>query len=415
MNIIPKWQRKVLSNGLKVLLYPRPSSMTTQLSAAINYGANSDPEENAGRAHFLEHMLAGGSFKRIDLSRQPEYMGGYIDFCTNPEYTFTTVSVLPNKISEASQIMSELLFDSSFEEEKFEIERQIILNEISEAHDNPIERINQLLRNCLFKKHPIKRDNTGTRKSVGELSRRKLIEAHNSYYTMANMILIFTGRFSEEKVDLILDDFDSKGKKEKAPIKQRFFEKDGIRRKITITKPGVSQTYLSIGARTVPSRHSDAPVMDLISTLLGSGTSSRLFIEVREKQGLAYDIPASHECGSDYGFFNIDCAVKPRNLTRTVDIVQKEIQKIRTESVEETELKKGKNIIVGEILREVDNPNFLPATLAECEILFNTENAIVEYLERINAISSDDIMMVANKYLVSDMLSTAILCPSQKS
>ena len=268
--------------------------MTTNLSVAIKYGAHSDLDENAGRAHFLEHMIPGGSSKRINISRKAEYLGGVINFFTYPEFTCGIVSVTPDKISEASHLMSEILFDQGFEQEKFETERQIIKNEIRRLDDDDSEIVNQMLRNCLFKSHPVRREIAGSRKSISELSIKKIVEAQSSYYTLSNMILVLTGKFSEKDVDLVLNDFSFEAKNEKVPTKQFSMEKSKTKRKITRSKPGLSQTNLSIGARTVPSRHPDAPVMDLITTMLGTGFSSRLFIEVREKQGLTYDIPASH-------------------------------------------------------------------------------------------------------------------------
>lgn len=119
------WQRRILPNGLRLLLYPRKSVLTTQIGVAINYGANMDSDLTAGRAHFLEHMIAGGSDKRIDLSRKLEFLGGIIDFETRPEYTYCYIDVTPEKISDATKILSELLFDSIFDLSHF-IKTEII-------------------------------------------------------------------------------------------------------------------------------------------------------------------------------------------------------------------------------------------------------------------------------------------------
>ncbi len=119
MNKALSWSRSILSNGLTVLQFPRQFANTTQLSVAVEYGSNQEPKENAGVAHFLEHMLAGGSSKRIKLSRSIEDSGGILDFYTDHEHMMTRMDILPGKLSEASFIISELLFSPDFEEEKF--------------------------------------------------------------------------------------------------------------------------------------------------------------------------------------------------------------------------------------------------------------------------------------------------------
>ena len=112
------WNRKLLPNGLRILLLPQPSANSVQLSVATEYGSNHDSDEKAGAAHYLEHMLAGGSKLRINLSRRIEELGGLIDFYTDYEYTMSSVDILPEQLKEASSVLSGILFSASFEEER---------------------------------------------------------------------------------------------------------------------------------------------------------------------------------------------------------------------------------------------------------------------------------------------------------
>lgn len=157
MNLGLSWERKILSNGLTVLLHPRSSGMTAQLSVAIKYGSNDDIDEKSGNAHFLEHMLVGGSQKRIKLHHEIEKLGGCSHFETSDEFTFSSMDVLSGRIAEASKVLSELLFDSAFERDKLELERKVIQNEIAEDHDDPQELIRETLIKCLFKNHPLRK------------------------------------------------------------------------------------------------------------------------------------------------------------------------------------------------------------------------------------------------------------------
>ncbi len=195
---------------------------TTQLSVAVEYGSNQEPEEIAGSAHFLEHMLAGGSAKRIHLSRSIENSGGILDFYTEHEYMMTTMNILPETLVEASIVISELLFNDNFEEEKFIQERKIILNELSEASDDPTEKVEELLLKSLFKVHPVKRPVGGFPKTIKRLTLEQLKNAHKMNYVPQNMILILTGNFSEETSRKVLEDF------EKQNYQEHRFKKDAF-------------------------------------------------------------------------------------------------------------------------------------------------------------------------------------------
>ncbi len=201
------WRRVVLPNGLRVLLFPQMSDLTMQVAVAVEYGSNEDSLNTSGTAHFLEHMLAGGSAKRIGLSRSIEHHGGSSTFLTTNEYTIGVANVVPERAAEASHILSELVFDSTFEEEKFDLEHKIILNEIYETLDDPNEKVNDLLRRCLFRTHPVRQPVFGYLKTVNQLRLDRIVERHQTYYVPRNMILVLTGRFFDKDVETVLQDF----------------------------------------------------------------------------------------------------------------------------------------------------------------------------------------------------------------
>jgi predicted Zn-dependent peptidase len=407
------WDRNILQNGLTLLLFPRQSANTTQLSISVKYGSNQEPQEIAGVAHFLEHMLAGGSQKRIELSRSIENSGGILDFYTDHEHMMSMMDVLPGKLAEASFIISELLFSSDFEEEKFGQERKIILNELAEALDDPTERIEELLLKSLFKNHPVNRPVGGFPKKVKRLTLDQLINAHQINYVPNNMILILTGNFSKEDETLVLKNF--KDRNFEKPLPRKIFPAENAKPVPLVVeeKSGIAQTYLSMGARTVCSSHHDVPTLDLMSALLSGGTSSRLFIELREKHALTYDVNSDHNKGVDFGYFSINCAVKDKNLEKAKRIILRELTKLRTQKVPVDELEKTKNLIVGASLRGMDDPQDCSEIIAYMEMQYKSENALVDHVTKVKAVSSENILEAANKYLREDWLATVILKPKE--
>ncbi len=405
------WRRNILSNGLRVLLFPRESANTTQLSVAVKYGSNHEPEEIAGSAHFLEHMVAGGSARRIHLSRNIENSGGILDFYTEREYMMTTINTLPEAVAEGSHIISDLLFDKCFEEEKFNRERKIILNELCEASDDPTEKVEELLLKSLFKVHPIKHPVGGFPKTIKRLTLNHLSNAHEMNYVPQNMILILTGNFSEKAAKEVLKMFECKTV-DKTPSGNMNPVESGKPKPLVVEKKaGISQTYLSKGARTVCTSHKDGPTLDLISAILSGGAGSRLFIELREKNALTYDVNSDHNMGLDWGYFNVNCAVKNKNLVKAKDLITKELSKLRLEKVPVEEIERSKNLIIADILRGMDNPQQSSDILAYMEIQFKSEKSLVNYIAKLKAVSSENIIEAANTYLDEDCFSTVLLKP----
>ena len=413
MNRSLSWERKVLSNGLTVLLYPRLSGMTAQLSVAIKYGSNDDAEEHSGIAHFLEHMLVGGSQKRIKLNHEIEKLGGCSNIETTNEYTFSTVDIFSDKIAEASKVLSGLLFDSVFEKDKLEGERKAILNEIADASDDHQEKNEEALIKSLFKYHPVKNPILGSNKKVKQVTLNDLEEAYTNHYNPKNMILILTGKISETDCETVLRDFQDRENSNSILRNNKKIEESKPRKEVIVKRSGLTQSYLSFGLRTAPARDIDTPSLDLIESILGMGESSRLFVELREKRALLYSFEVTNVTGLDYGYFSVSCPVGIKSLNLTQTLIRDELQKIKNLPTKQDELDKSKNLLLGDIFRAIDIPHELTQLLACEEIHFENQNSLVDYTNKINSLTELDMTEVANKYFQDKNYSTAILTPKK--
>ena len=414
MNGSLSWKRKILSNGLTVLLYQRPVAMTAQLSLAIKYGSNDDSEDKIGTAHFLEHMLVGGSQKRIKLHHEIERLGGASNFETSKECTFSMLDVFPERLPEAAKVLSGLLFDNRFEKDKLEHERKVILNEIAEASDDPWDKTAETLLKCLFRKHPAKNPIMGSKKTVRQTALRDIEEAHENYYSPRNMILILTGKYSDEAADSLLEDFQNRENSGSTSRQKRTIEV-GRPKNALMRKAGINQAYLSFGLRTPPAKDPDIRAIELINAILGIGESSRLFVELREKRPLTYDFDSVNVAGLDFGYFSIDCAVKAKSVEQTQNIIQEELQKLKNHPVPKDELAKSKNLLLSDVFRSVDYPHTLPRILTDSELYFENENVLVHYLDRIRSLSERNVTEVANKYFQESNYATVITTPKSNN
>ena len=408
------WQRKVLFNGLTVLLYPRPQANTAQLALAVEYGSNQEHEELAGVAHFIEHMLAGGSEQRIGQSRSIENFGGVLDLYTDREQVAGVVDVLPEKLEDASKILSDLFFGNVFESTKFEVEQKIILNELAEVADAPTIKVEEMLLENLFEHHPIRRPIGGYPKTIKHLTLPQLAQEHKINYGPQNMRLILSGNFNKKTQDNILGSFSNKEKTEKPSTPQVRSESNKPKGLVMKEKAGITQSYLSIGARTINATHKDAPVLDLIGTLLGGGTSSRLFIELREKHAITYDVNSAHCKGLDFGYLSVNCAINTQKATKAQKLILKELEKLQTTLVSQEELERVKQIMLGGILRGMDDSHDTLEIISYMDTQFGSELGLQEYVTNIQSVTSKNIQTAATQYLNKDELGMAILKPKKE-
>jgi len=406
------WIRKALPNGTRMLTYPKPSNLTAQLAVAVEYGANDDQDPQAGAAHFLEHMVPGGSETRIGLSREIEQVGGLAEFYTNHEYTLHTADVLPAKLARAAEILSTLVCNDAFQDGQFRSEQKIILQELAEAADDPNQQVNEMLLKNLFKNHPVRRPVGGNPKTVRCLSLAELTKIYLEHYVPKNLIVILTGNYSEEDARDVLQSFSQIQRKPSPEKQMRNAEVATPKRTTTKRKAGLVQSYLSVGARTTRAKSIDVAALDVLNVVLGVGASSRLFIELREKRALAYSVSSSQTDGLDFGFFTVDCATNQKQTKQATSVILKEFARLRNENVPEAELNKGKDMILSNIFRAVDNLEACPEILAFMEIQFGNENALAQYAQRVRAVTADQVRAVAERYLSEGSLSTAVLNPS---
>ena len=409
------WKRRVLSNGLVVLLYPRLSAMTAQLSVAIKYGSNDDFADRIGTAHFLEHMLVGGSSNRIRLNHEIERLGGIANFETSKECTFSIVDVFPERLSEASKVISGLIFDSSFEKDKLELERKVILNEIAEASDDPGDKTEETLLKCLFRRHPVRNPILGSKKTVSEITLPDIEEARGNYYCPRNMILILTGKFSEKEAKKVLEVFQDRNNAGSILRVNRSAEVCKPRRQASTKRSGITQAYLSFGFKTPPAKDVDIPTLELINAILGIGESSRLFVELREKRALTYGYDSVNVAGLDFGYFSVSCAVKSQSLNLTQSIIHGEFEKLKVNPVTNSELEKSKNLILSDVLRSIDSAHNFPRILTDLEMYFENENALIQYVNKIKSLTKQNIVEVANKYFLENNYATSIITPKTHS
>jgi predicted Zn-dependent peptidase len=389
---------KKLKNGIKVIYHPHIGE-SVAVNVLIGVGSFDDPKSYLGISHFIEHMSFEGTNTRsaMDISCSIEGLGGEINAYTTNEKTCYSIKVLKKHIDSSLEILSDIIKNPKFEEDKIEKERRIILSEISMRDDQPIAYQWDLFLNAAFNDSIIKIPVIGMSNTIKNIKKDDLNKFHKDYYVPNNMIISVVGDIKNpfSYIEKYFGDMNPKFLKNKRKINYSLLNK-----KISVKKKkDISQTYMIIGYPTIPIIHKDCLTLELIRAILGKGLSGRLFNEIRNKKGLGYDIGVHHEASPYFGFFSCYVSADKKNILKCKEIILNELKK--APYVCGKELIEAKNFLEGEVIFDNEANHRLADTIcgwAQADML----EKLKTLTDDINNISSKDIERVAKKYLTDN-------------
>lgn len=392
-----------LKNSLKVIIYPKKISTTT-ISVHVRTGSNNESEDILGISHFIEHMLFEGTKTRssLQISSEIEKIGGELNAATSNERTFFYAHV-PNKhIKKAIEILSDIIQNPSFKQKLIEKERKVIINEIKLITDEPRFHQWTIFTKNLFQKNPAKTPVYGKEETIKKITRKQILDYYRKYYTSNNITITIIGKTN--LVKLIKKDF-SKLKPKELPKPK--IEKEPLQHKPIIFKEKrpTLQSYLVLGYKTPTRLKKESYALDILENILGYGQSSKLFITIRNKYGLAYEIGLEHESKPDYGFFAAYANTNKKNIKRVVSLILKEFKNIQ--NLTEKELQEAKSSIEGLYILTKDDPKKFSDFLGFWDRVKNASLA-ENYIKEIKRITLEEVKQVAKKYLTNNYTLTII-------
>ncbi len=335
-----------LSNGMKVVINPAPAMQTVGISLGVRYGMLDDPPRGIGISHYLEHMLFKGTKKRTwkEIDEEAKKYGIEKNAFTEPEYTVYIMRAYKGYLSNAMEILSDMIKNSTFPEKEVRMEKGPIVNEILIMHDNPASSDvqNGYLPKVLFKDHPARNSALENKHDTMKMTRRDLVRIYNSYYGPSNMVLSLYGGLTQRSgMELAKTYFGNFKRQVHRPERHPCREKQE-KSEMMITRRGVKQTRIGIGFKTSEFRkpHMNDYLASLVTERL---FYHRLFDEVREKRGLSYEPYAKSLTYSTYGFIAAEAGVEQRNLTIAKEVMLNEFKKLQNGEIERKELETVKN------------------------------------------------------------------------
>lgn len=408
-----QYEKITLSNGLRVILVPMKEATTATVLITTATGSRYETKKENGLSHFLEHMFFKGTEKRptaLSISEELDQVGGEYNAFTSKDRTAYYAKVDAKHTEMALDIVSDIFLNSTLPAEEIDRERGPILQELNMYEDTPVRHIGDVFEQLLYGDHPLGRDIIGTRENIKGFKRADFIRYLDRAYVASNVVVGIAGNFDVAWAKSMIERDFAEMRTGKNPARKGIVEKQEAPAAV-LQKKKTDQTHFIVGVRAFDFSHEDRYVLAVLSTLLGGGMSSRLFMAVRERRGLAYSVHTGTDMYHDAGYLATQCGVEHGNLEKTIEVILDEYRRIATELVPDKELLKAKEHIKGSMAMHLESSDDIVSFLVDQEVLKDEIVLPKERSEKIDAVSAEDVLRVAGMIFRSDRLNLAVIGP----
>ena len=411
------YEKKVLKNGLRVVLAPMKEATTTTVLIMTATGSRYETRKENGLSHFLEHMFFKGTTKRptaLSISEELDAVGGEYNAFTSKDRTAYYAKVDKKHGSMALDIVSDIFLHSTLPAEEIDRERGPILQELNMYEDTPTRHIGDIFEGLLYGDHPLGWEIIGTKENIKNFKRADFIKYWKRAYGAGNVVVGVAGNFDPAAALAYIQKEFGGVAKGANPKRKPIAEKQKTPQALVKYKK-TDQTHFLLGVRTFDLFHKDRYALAVLSTLLGGGMSSRLFMAVRERRGLAYSVHTGTDAYHDAGYLATQCGVEHVNLDETIRVILEEYARMVTELVEEKELNKAKEYIKGGMMMHLESSDEVVEYLVNQEVLRGEIVLPEEHMKRIDSVTSEDIQRVAKMIFRPDRLNLALIGPHKNT
>jgi predicted Zn-dependent peptidase len=404
-------QKRVLPNGLVVLTETMAHVRSVSVGVWIRNGSRREVPEENGLAHFMEHMVFKGTERRSaeEIAREMDSVGGMLDAFTSKEQICFNAKVLDEHLPIAFDIIADLVLRPKFDSEDVRKERQVVLEEIKMDLDNPEYLLHEIFTRGFWPEHPLGRPILGTPETVRKFSRDALRKRFQSWFAPDRLVFSAAGNVTHERVlELVEREFgalspagqyeDGAAPHTNAPIHLE-------------AKRDLEQVHVCLGVPSVPLAHESRFGVAVMNNLLGGGMSSRLFQNIREKQGLAYAVFSELTPYSDAGMLTVYAGTAKETVGQVIDLIVKEFRELKEARVGEEELLRAKNHLKGSLMLSLESTSARMSNLARQELYFRRFYSLDEILAGIETVTREEVQLLAQKFFRSEQIAITVLGP----
>lgn len=404
----------VLDNGITIVTETMPDVRSISLGLWYNVGSRDERLDQAGLTHFMEHMMFKGTPSRtaVQISSEFDALGAELNAFTSKEYTCYYTRLVDDKLDEALPIFADMVINSAFSDENIEPEREVVLEEIARSEDTPDDHVFDLFSDALLPTHPLGRPVLGTRERVSSYRHEDCRAFHDDHYHTGNLVVSAVGHLDHEELVARIE-------REMAPMvvgrhTERTMATETGRTFFIAQQKDTEQAHFVYGFPYLNAFDSHRYAGSLLSAILGGSMSSRLFQEVREKNGLAYAIFSQAVSHQDQGEFCVYCGTRPDNLSKAVAIVRSELEKIASSAPSREEVKRQCEVICGQLLLGLESTSGRMVRLGRNTTMGLEHKSAEELVDIYRSLTPEDVRAVAEKYLTTEP-TIAVISPFEEA
>jgi predicted Zn-dependent peptidase len=398
-----------MSNGIKVITESMTHVRSVSVGVWVGSGSRRETPQQNGVSHFIEHMLFKGTATRSaeDIARSVDSIGGNLDAFTAKEMTCFNTKVLDEHLPIAIDVLSDLVLNPRFDQDDIDKEKGVVLEEIKMDADSPDYLVHEIFSANFWKDHSLGRPILGTRETVKTLSRDVIHDYYRAVYTPENLLITAAGNLTHERlVALASERFEELKPAGTVPVEP---VPDTHARVALRSKKELEQVHLCLGVPSYPIPHEDRFHCYVLNTVLGGGMSSRLFQNIRERQGLAYSVYSDLSPYTDTGCLMVCAGTSVESVRKLVDSVLKEFIELKQNTVPDEELRRAKDHLKGSLMLSLESTSSRMSNLARQEMHFKRFFSLDELVESIEKVTAVDVQRVAQTFFEQKQIALTIL------
>jgi len=406
------YQKTKLPNGLRIVTHEMKDRDSIALGFWIGTGGRYEEDRLKGAAHFLEHVLFKGSKKYSceEIKEKIEGIGGTLNAFTSEEQTCYYAKIPAKHLAVTFDVLSDMIFHPLLATKDVSKEGLVIIEEIKMYHDLPQYYVVELLDELMWPNHPLGKNLVGTPETIAAMTQKDLRLFHEEFYSPSNIVIAACGRL---KHDSFVGMVERQVKPSRPHPCKNFLKADNSQKKprTHLHPKEVEQMHLALGMLGLPEGHKDRYVLTLLNVILGGNMSSRLFNEIREKQGLAYSIGSSAKSFKDTGVLTVRAGVDNQKLVEAIELILAELTKMKRKEVSKSEFIRAKDYALGQLLLSMEETMEHMLWIGEETICYDRIRTLKEVITYVNKVTMDDIRRLANDIFKENRYNLAIVGP----
>jgi len=411
------YKKIILKNKLRFIPVPVKNANSVTVLVLVGTGSKYEAKSINGISHFLEHMFFKGTKRRPDtlaISETLDRIGGEYNAFTSKEITGFWAKVDKKHTDAALDWISDIFLNSKFEEEEIQREKGVIIEELNMYLDTPTAYVSELFEDLLYKDQPAGWRIVGEKENIQGFDRQKILDYFESHYSARNTVVCVAGNINGKEALKKINKYFGKTKEKNIPAKAAVKEEQS-EPEVLIHHKKTDQTHFCLGVRAYNMFDPRRYALSLMAVILGGNMSSRLFISVRERNGLAYYVHTSFDATTDTGYLVTQAGIKNDSLEKAVELVLKEYKDLKNTKINPKELKKAKDYLRGTMALSLDATDAQAHFYATQEVMDKEVLTPEQKLKMIDKVTVNDINKIAKEIFLAEKLNLAVIGPLEKN